>query len=64
MNWVEFFEERPSERIVFLSLVAEGSDADVSRAFKGSDGYLLSKPIEESDANGCSRRSAEPCKNR
>jgi signal transduction histidine kinase len=49
MNWVEFFEKIRREIGSFV-LVAEGYDADVSRAFKGSDGYLLSKPIEESDA--------------
>ena len=46
---VEFFEKIRREIGAFV-LVAEGYDADVSRAFKGSDGYLLSKPIDEADA--------------
>jgi CheY-like chemotaxis protein len=49
MNWVEFFEKIRRDIGAFV-LVAEGSDSDLSRAFKGSDGYLLKRPIEESEA--------------
>lgn len=48
LNWVELFEK--IRRLVgAFVLVTEGFDADLSRAFKGSDGYLLSKPIEEAE---------------
>jgi len=46
MNWVEFFD-RIRRLIGAFVLLAEGHDPEVSRAFKGSEGYLLSKPLDE-----------------
>jgi len=46
MNWVEFFD-RVRRLIGAFVLLAEGHDPEVSRAFKGSEGYLLSKPLDE-----------------
>jgi CheY-like chemotaxis protein len=46
MNWVEFFD-RIRRLIGAFVLLAEGHDPEVSRAFKGSEGYLLNKPLDE-----------------
>jgi len=46
MNWVEFLD-RIRRLIGAFVLMAEGQDPEVSRAFKGSDGFLLSKPVDE-----------------
>ena len=46
MNWVEFFD-RTRRLIGAFVLMAEGQDPEVSRAFKGGEGFLLSKPVEE-----------------
>ena len=46
MNWVEFFD-RTRRLIGAFVLMAEGQDPEVSRAFKGSEGFLLSKPVAE-----------------
>lgn len=46
MNWVEFFD-RTRRLIGAFVLMAEGQDPEVSRAFKGSEGYLLGKPVDE-----------------
>jgi len=48
LNWVELFEKIRRHVGAFV-LVTEGFDADLSRAFKGGEGYLLSKPIEEAE---------------
>jgi CheY-like chemotaxis protein len=48
LNWVEFFE-RIRRQIGAFVLLAEGHDSELSRAFKGGDGYLLSKPLDESE---------------
>ncbi len=48
LNWVEFFEKVRREIGSFV-LLTEGYDGDITRAFKGSDGYLLSKPINETE---------------
>ena len=46
MNWVEFFD-RTRRLIGAFVLMAEGQDPEVSRAFKGGEGFLLSKPVDE-----------------
>jgi signal transduction histidine kinase/CheY-like chemotaxis protein len=48
VNWVELFE-RIRRKIGVFILLTEGYDSDLSRAFRGSEGYLLSKPIEEKE---------------
>ncbi len=48
LNWVEFFE-RIRRQIGAFVLLAEGHDSELSRAFKGGDGYLLSKPLDEAE---------------
>jgi K+-sensing histidine kinase KdpD len=50
LNWVELFEKIRRQVGAFV-LVTEGFDADLSRAFKGSDGYLLSKPVDEAEVH-------------
>ena len=46
MNWVEFFD-RTRRLIGAFVLMAEGQDPEISRAFKGGEGFLLSKPVDE-----------------
>jgi signal transduction histidine kinase len=48
LNWVELFE-RIRRQIGSFVLLGEGHDTDTSRIFKGSDGYLLSKPVQDTD---------------
>lgn len=48
LSWVQLFERIRRQIGVFV-LVAEGHDSEVARAFKGSEGYLLSKPVEEAE---------------
>lgn len=48
INWVELFERIRRQIGVFV-LLTEGYDADLARAFRGSEGYILSKPIEEKE---------------
>lgn len=48
MNWADFFEKVRLEISSFV-LVAEGYDSELTRAFKGSDGYVLTKPIDETE---------------
>jgi CheY-like chemotaxis protein len=48
MNWVDFFQKVRTEISAFV-LVAERQDPELNRAFKGGDGYVLTKPIEESE---------------
>jgi signal transduction histidine kinase/CheY-like chemotaxis protein len=49
LSWVEMFE-RIRRQIGAFVLLAEGHDSELARAFKGSEGYLLNKPIDEADA--------------
>jgi CheY-like chemotaxis protein len=48
LSWVELFE-RIRRQIGAFVLLAEGHDSEVARAFKGSEGYLLSKPVDETE---------------
>ena len=49
LNWVEF-HEKVRRQIGAFVLMAEGQDPEISRAFKGSEGYILSKPLDETEA--------------
>jgi len=48
MNWVDFFQKVKLEITSFV-LVAERQDSELTRAFKGSDGYVLTRPIDETE---------------
>jgi CheY-like chemotaxis protein len=48
LNWVEFYEKIRRQIGTFV-LLAEGYDSDLTRAFKGGEGYLLSKPLEDNE---------------
>jgi CheY-like chemotaxis protein len=48
LNWVEFFD-RIRRQIGAFVLLAEGHDSELARAFKGGEGYLLSKPLDEAE---------------
>jgi CheY-like chemotaxis protein len=48
LNWVEFFQ-RIRRRIGAFALLTEGYDSDSARAFKGGEGHVLPRPIEERD---------------
>jgi len=50
LNWVEFFERVRADLGSFV-LVTEGFDSDLSRAFHGGEGLLLSKPIQEAEVD-------------
>lgn len=46
LNWVEFFE-RVRYQVGGFVLLTDGFDTDLARAFQGSEGFVLSKPIDE-----------------
>jgi signal transduction histidine kinase len=46
MNWVELFE-RVRNKVGSFVLLTEGFNGDLARAFHGSEGFLLSKPVQE-----------------
>lgn len=48
LNWVEFFE-RVRYQVGAFVLLTDGRDVDLARAFQGGEGFVLSKPIEESE---------------
>jgi signal transduction histidine kinase len=48
LNWVEFFE-RVRYQVGAFVLLTDGFDTDLSRAFQGSEGFVLSKPIEDAE---------------
>jgi len=48
LNWVEFFE-RVRHQVGGFVLVTDGIDTDLSRAFQGGEGFVLSKPIDETE---------------
>lgn len=47
-NWVEF-HERIHHLLGGFVLLTEGYNSDVARAFHGSEGYVLHKPVDESE---------------
>jgi len=48
LNWVEFFE-RVRYQVGGFVLLTDGFDTDLARAFQGSEGFVLSKPIDEEE---------------
>jgi signal transduction histidine kinase len=48
LNWVEFFE-RVRHQVGAFVLVTDGVDPDLARAFHGGEGFVLNKPIDESE---------------
>ncbi len=48
LNWVEFFE-RVRYRVGGFVLLTDGVDTDLTRAFQGGEGFVLSKPIDEGE---------------
>ena len=48
LNWVEFFE-RVRYRVGGFVLLTDGVDTDLTRAFQGGEGCVLSKPIDEAE---------------
>jgi CheY-like chemotaxis protein len=48
LNWVEFFQ-RIRRRIGAFALMTEGYDSDSARAFKGGEGHVLPRPLEDRD---------------
>ena len=47
-NWVEFYE-RVRNLVSAFVLLTEGRNADISRVFQTSDGFVLSKPVDEAE---------------
>jgi CheY-like chemotaxis protein len=48
LNWVEFFN-RVRYQVATFVLLTDGVDPDLARAFRGGEGFVLSKPIEEGE---------------
>lgn len=48
LNWVEFFE-RVREQAGAFVLLTEGYDPALSRTFSGAEGFVLSKPLNETE---------------
>jgi len=48
LNWVEFFE-RVRRQVGGLVLMTDGFNNDLSRAFRGGEALMLSKPIQEAE---------------
>lgn len=48
LNWVEFFE-RIRYQVGGFVLLTDGYDNDLTRAFQGGEGFVLSKPIDEAE---------------
>jgi signal transduction histidine kinase len=48
LNWVEFCE-RVRLRVGGFVLLTDAFNSDVGRAFRNSEGYVLSKPVDETD---------------
>jgi CheY-like chemotaxis protein len=48
LNWVEFFE-RVRYQVGGFVLLTDGFDTDLARAFQGSEGFVLSKPIDDAE---------------
>ena len=47
-SWIEFYESVRYRPITFV-LVTEGFDEGLSRVFEGSKGFLLRKPLDDSE---------------
>jgi CheY-like chemotaxis protein len=48
LNWVELFQ-RVRRRVGAFCLITEGYDAESARAFKGGEGHVIPKPVEDRD---------------
>jgi signal transduction histidine kinase len=48
LNWVEFFE-RVRYRVGGFVLMTDGFDQSLGRAFKNGEGFVLTKPIDETE---------------
>ena len=48
LNWVEFCE-RVRLRVGGFVLLTDAFNSDVGRAFRNSEGYVLSKPVDETE---------------
>jgi len=48
LNWLQFFE-RVRYQVGCFVLLTDGIDADLARAFQGGEGFVLSKPIDDSE---------------
>ena len=46
LNWVEFYRRVRDQGVAFV-LLTDGYDAELARAFAGSEGFLWPKPFEE-----------------
>ncbi len=47
-NWLEFFE-RVRHHVGAFILLTEGYDSDLARAFQTGEGFILRKPVDESE---------------
>lgn len=50
LNWVEFFE-RIRDHVGAFVLLTDGYDPDLGRAFRRGEGYVLSKPLQDAEAD-------------
>ena len=48
LNWVEFFERVRDQSNAFV-LLTDGYDPALTRAFSGAEGFVLSKPLNETE---------------
>jgi signal transduction histidine kinase/ActR/RegA family two-component response regulator len=58
LNWVEFFE-RVRHQVGGFVLLTDGFDHDLARAFQGTEGFVLSKPIDENEVQRICRAVEE-----
>ena len=58
LNWVEFFE-RVRHQIGGFVLLTDGFDTDLARAFQDSEGFVLSKPLDEAELHRVCRALEE-----
>ena len=58
LNWVEFFE-RVRHQVGGFVLLTDGFDNDLARAFQGGEGFVLSKPIDETEVQRICRAVEE-----
>jgi hypothetical protein len=48
LNWVQFCE-RVRLRVGGFVLLTDAFNSDVGRAFRNSEGYVLTKPVDDND---------------
>ncbi len=54
LNWVAFCE-RVRLRVGGFVLLTDAFNSDVGRAFRNSEGYVLTKPVDETDLHSICR---------